>query len=57
MRIDPASSLELEIVELQKQLDELRNECRSYFRLVEEIRVRRDGWKQNRNTIRYGNRF
>jgi hypothetical protein len=57
MRIDPARNVEIELEDLQKQLNELRQQCRSYFRMVEEIRSRRDGWKQNRSMNQYGTRF
>ena len=57
MRIDPASRVETEIEDLRRQINELKNECKSYFKLIEEIGSRRDGWKQSRSTLKYGNRF
>lgn len=57
MRLDPAQSIEVEIADLKKQLADLKKECKNYFRLVEDIRSRRDGWKQNRTMSRYGDRF
>ena len=53
MRIDPASRVETEIEDLRNQVNELKNECRSYFKLIEEIRNRRDNWKQNTETGKY----
>jgi len=57
MRIDPANKIEVEIVDLQSQINDLKKECMKYFRLVEEIKSRRDGWKQNRMMNRYGSKF
>ena len=57
MRLDPARKVELEIEDLRSEFNELKQEFRSYCRMVEEIRSRRDGWKQNRSMNRFGNRF
>ncbi len=57
MRIDPGQRIEVEVIDLRKQIDDLKSECKKYFKLVEEIRSRRDGWKQNRTMNRYGDRF
>ncbi len=57
MRLDPAQSIEVEIADLKKQIADLKRECESYFRLTEEVRSRRDGWKRNRTMSRYGDRF
>ena len=57
MRLDPAQSIEAEIADLKKQIADLKRECYKYFRLVEEVRSRREGWKQLRTGSRYGDRF
>lgn len=57
MRIDPAHKIEAEIADLQDQIIELRKKCKNYFKIIETLRSRRDGWKQNRMTERYGDKF
>jgi len=57
MRLDPAQNIEVEIADLRKQIADLKRECESYFKLIEEVRSRRDGWKQTSIKSRYGDRF
>ena len=57
MRLDPAQNIEVEMADLRKQIADLKRECESYFRLIEEVRSRRDGWKQHRTMSSYGDRF
>jgi uncharacterized coiled-coil DUF342 family protein len=57
MRIDPAQGIEAEIANLKKQITDLKRTCDKYFRTIDEIRSRRSGWKQNRPTNKYGDRF
>ena len=57
MRIDPAQRIKVEIPDLHNHINGLKNECEKYFRLIEEVRSSRDGWKQGRPMSRYGNKF
>lgn len=57
MRIDPARHMEAEIVDLRKQIADLKRQCEKYFMLIEEVRSGRSYWKQQRSGNRYGNRF
>ncbi len=57
MRIDPESKVETEIADLKNQVAELRKECSEYFKIIEQVCSRRDGWKQSRTTGKYGCRF
>jgi len=47
----------VEIADLKKQIADLKKESEYYFMLIEEVRSRRNGWKQTRTMSRYGDKF
>jgi hypothetical protein len=57
MRIDPAQRIEMEMTDLKKKLEDLKQQCNKYFALIEEIKPARSGWQQQRSCPRYGDKF
>ena len=48
---------EIEVEELRSQIEDLKKQCTMYFRVIEDMCVKRNGWKQTCTTRKYGERF